>query len=259
MYEYMTDTIQGDCICGLGPDCRIPFFIKTLNLPYKYLSPLDYLIINNDKVILDLFMNDFDGFFEDIYYEKVLHENKTNIKYTEAEIKVKKLSLETFNYVVHDLKYDIVSIHHFHATVSKDEMEKRFRANSRYRWECLKNRMMNSKGLIFIKSIKCSDFSIDYEREFLKKIYEKFNCENITELVVESVDESMEYFDIEDIKVDEKIKLKKFKFFDCQISDTQNIYKNGKLDYISQDLAPFWCLGNPFYWSIIGENIEVKL
>lgn len=258
MYEYMIDTIRGDCICGLGPDCRIPYFIKSLNLPYKYLSPLDYLIMNNDKVILDLFMSDFDGFFEDIYYEKVFHDNITNRDYSKAEIKSEKLNLKIFFRVVHDLKYDIVSIHHFHASVPKGEMEKRFRANSRYRWECLKNRMMNSKGLIFIKSIKCSDFSIDYEREFLKKIYEKFNCENITEIVAESVDE-MDYFDIEDIKIDEKIKLKKFKFFDYHRSDTLNCLKNGNLDYVSREMAMWWCMGNPFYWSIIGENIDIKL
>lgn len=101
-------------------------------------------------IIYDLFCNDFKDFF--LNYEVVKHSKKGDK--ADEPIHVK------------DIKYDILSIHHFFANEDLKIQSKRVNEQSIYRWNKIKQKLLLAKNIVFILY---GNFGL----EKIKKIFNK--------------------------------------------------------------------------------------
>lgn len=101
-------------------------------------------------IIYDLFCNDFKDFF--LNYEVVKHSKKGDK--ADEPIHVK------------DIKYDILSIHHFFANEDLKIQSKRVNEQSIYRWNKIKQKLLLAKNIVFI-------LYGNFELEKIKKIFNK--------------------------------------------------------------------------------------
>lgn len=143
------ERIYADVVLSVGSACRTAHHLRKNHLRL-FSSPLDWMVSSDLDIIYDLFCNDFKDFF--LNYEVVKHSKKGDK--ADEPIHVK------------DVKYDILSIHHFFANEDLKIQSKRVNEQSIYCWNKIKQKLLLAKNIVFIH---CGNFELEKIKKFLTK------------------------------------------------------------------------------------------
>ncbi|EPI2077865.1 DUF1796 family putative cysteine peptidase [Campylobacter upsaliensis] len=149
--------IKTDFILSVGSMCRVAHHLRKNHLR-NLASPLDWMINDSLKVVFELFQSDFRDFFRFCSFVK------------NAEDFIGKT--DAYRQVVKDDSNDIIAIHYFYAYEDLETQSKRINAQTRKRWTLIKDKILFSKNVVFVRS---GDFDLKEASEFLQKTAKLFN------------------------------------------------------------------------------------
>ncbi|PHY90821.1 DUF1796 family putative cysteine peptidase, partial [Campylobacter vulpis] len=135
--------IRADFILSVGSMCRVAHHLRKNHLR-NLTSPLDWMINDSLKVVFELFQSDFRDFF---------------LSCTLVDGQTKPMKVK-------DNLNDMLSIHYFFAGENLESQAKRINAQTRKRWTLIKDKILFSKNVVFVRS---GDFDLKEASEFLQK------------------------------------------------------------------------------------------
>ncbi|HEG2607317.1 DUF1796 family putative cysteine peptidase [Campylobacter sp. W0066.1] len=211
------EKIHADIVLSIGVNCRVAYYLESYNLR-KMANPIDWMMEFDLEAVYELFKTDFKNFFINFSKEGVFNQQYLKIK---------------------DLKTNMVSIHHFNHSDKLEKQVQEFNSQSIRRWLKLKNKIVNSKNIVFVYN----GTDEDNITSFLTLIATYFGIEK-------------NYFFIQ-VKNNQNKKWNEIEINQYEITKNIKYYQYiGNDINITNNSENFW-QGNQFLWGEVMKNISL--
>lgn len=211
--------IKADIVLSLGNNCRPASRLEEFDLR-KEANPLDWMMSYDLKIAYDLMASDFKDFFTQC-------ENLG--KFNEWHLRVQ------------DKKSAMQSIHHFNTKEPLEAQIKAFNEQSVRRWLKIKEKLRQSKNIVFVRN---SDEALKEFALFLEKISKLLGEDKHYTFIKICHDKSKEF---------NELKITQYQPF----AKATIITYEGNDESISELQADFW-RGNSFLWAEVMKNIKLR-